>query len=61
MPGSKVIKAFNKGLSQLDDDYDVIVKLDSDLILPLNYFETILKHFKSVIRGDFDVFPTVIL
>ena len=47
LPGSKVIKAFNRGLSQLDDDYDVIVKLDSDLILPLNYFETILKHFKS--------------
>jgi len=47
LPGSKVIKAFNKGLSQLDDEYDVIVKLDSDLILPLNYFETILNHFKS--------------
>jgi len=25
----------------------MIVKLDSDLILPLNYFETILNHFKS--------------
>ena len=47
LPGSKVIMAFNKGLSQLDDEYDVIVKLDSDLILPLNYFETILNHFKS--------------
>lgn len=47
LPGSKVVKAFNKGLSQLDDDYDVIVKLDSDLILPLNYFEKILKHFNS--------------
>lgn len=47
LPGSKVIKAFNKGLSQLDDEYDVIIKLDADLILPLNYFETILNHFKS--------------
>ncbi|MFT5753568.1 MAG: glycosyltransferase involved in cell wall biosynthesis [Flavobacterium sp.] len=47
LPGSKVIKAFNKGLSQLDDEYDVIVKLDADLILPLNYFETIVNHFKS--------------
>ena len=50
LPGSKVIKAFNKGLSQLDDEYDVIVKLDSDLILPLNYFETILNHFKSDVK-----------
>ena len=47
LPGSKVINAFNKGLSQLDDMYDVIIKLDADLILPLNYFETILNHFKS--------------
>jgi glycosyltransferase involved in cell wall biosynthesis len=47
LPGSKVIKAFNKGLSQLDKEYDVLVKLDSDLILPLNYFETIIKHFQS--------------
>lgn len=47
LPGSKVINAFNKGLSQLDDMYDVIIKLDADLILPLNYFETILHHFKS--------------
>ena len=50
LPGSKVVKAFNKGLSQLDDDYDVLVKLDSDLILPLNYFETILNHFKSDVK-----------
>lgn len=47
LPGSKVINAFNKGLSQLDDEYDIIVKLDADLILPLNYFEIILNHFKS--------------
>jgi glycosyltransferase involved in cell wall biosynthesis len=47
LPGSKVIKAFNKGLSQLDDEYDVIVKLDADLILPVNYFETIVNHLKS--------------
>lgn len=47
LPGSKVIKAFHKGFETLDDDYDFIVKLDADLILPNNYFETIIRHFKS--------------
>lgn len=47
LPGSKVINAFNKGLAALDDDYDIIVKLDADLILPDNYFETILEVFRN--------------
>jgi glycosyltransferase involved in cell wall biosynthesis len=47
LPGSKVIQAFQKGLETLDDDYDFIVKADADLIFPLNYFETIISHFKS--------------
>jgi glycosyltransferase involved in cell wall biosynthesis len=47
LPGSKVIQAFHKGFETLDDDYDVIVKLDGDLIIPNNYFETILNIFKS--------------
>lgn len=47
MPGSKVVNAFNKGLEKLDDDYNFIVKLDSDLILPKNYFETIANIFKN--------------
>ena len=47
LPGSKVIQAFQKGFAMLDDEYDVIVKLDADLILPPNYFETILATFKS--------------
>ncbi|MEE9363187.1 MAG: glycosyltransferase family 2 protein [Cellulophaga sp.] len=47
MPGSKVINAFNKGLNTLDDDYDFIVKLDADIILPFNYFERISAIFKS--------------
>lgn len=45
LPGSKVIRAFQKGLEVLDDDYDVIVKLDADLILPPDYFQEILKVF----------------
>ena len=47
LPGSKVIQAFHKGFETLDDQYDIIVKLDADLILPNNYFETIIKHFES--------------
>jgi len=57
MPGSKVINAFNKGLSALDDDYDFIVKLDADVILPDNYFERIAYIFtgspKVGIAGGF--------
>jgi len=47
LPGSKVIQAFQKGFETLDGNYDVIVKLDADLILPDNYFETILNIFKN--------------
>jgi glycosyltransferase involved in cell wall biosynthesis len=47
LPGSKVIRAFQKGLDTLDTNYDFIVKLDADLILPDDYFETIIQHFKS--------------
>ena len=47
LPGSKVIKAFQEGEKHIDDQYDIIVKVDADLIFPNNYFETIIKHFQS--------------
>ena len=47
LPGSKVIQAFQKGFETIDTDYDIIVKLDADLILPSNYFDTIIHHFQS--------------
>jgi len=47
LPGSKVVEAFYKGFETLDADFDVIVKLDADIILPTNYFETIGNHFKN--------------
>jgi glycosyltransferase involved in cell wall biosynthesis len=47
LPGSKVIQAFQKGFETLDDNYDIIVKLDADLILPATYFETIVRHFED--------------
>jgi glycosyltransferase involved in cell wall biosynthesis len=46
LPGSKVIQAFEKGLECIDNNYDIIVKLDADLILPPNYFEKIIHYFK---------------
>ncbi|RZJ51781.1 MAG: glycosyltransferase family 2 protein [Flavobacterium sp.] len=46
-PGSKVIQAFHEGQKLVDDDYDVIVKLDADLILPSNYFETTINVFAN--------------
>ena len=47
MPGSKVVNAFNKGMEELDDTYDFIVKLDADIILPTNYFSTVAQVFKK--------------
>lgn len=47
LPGSKVIQAFLKGFETLDNNYDLIVKVDADLIFPENYFETIIKHFEN--------------
>ncbi|HLA54878.1 MAG TPA: glycosyltransferase family 2 protein [Flavobacterium sp.] len=47
LPGSKVVRAFQAGLDSIDDEYDVIVKLDADLILPDNYFETIMNIFRK--------------
>ncbi|MFN7098954.1 MAG: glycosyltransferase [Flavobacterium sp.] len=50
LPGSKVIQAFQKGLENIDDKYDILVKADSDLIFPSNYFEKIIQHFQSDAR-----------
>ncbi len=46
-PGSKIVHAFYKGFEKLRKDWEVIVKLDADVILPLNYFEEIIKTFLS--------------
>ncbi|RRQ49353.1 glycosyltransferase family 2 protein [Maribacter algicola] len=47
MPGSKVINAFNKGLRSLDSNFDFIVKLDADIVLPKNYFQSIATIFSQ--------------
>ncbi len=46
-PGSKVINAFLAGYEITKKDFDIIVKLDADLDIPANYFETILNHFNQ--------------
>jgi glycosyltransferase involved in cell wall biosynthesis len=47
-PGPAVVVAFNAGLEKLVRvDYDLLVKLDMDLILPPDYFEKLLSRFKS--------------
>ncbi|KAF2519612.1 glycosyltransferase family 2 protein [Flavobacterium salilacus subsp. salilacus] len=57
MPGSKVIQAFMAGYETVDEDYDIIVKLDADLILPHDYFEKVLdvfsKNKKAGMAGGF--------
>lgn len=47
LPGSKVVNAFGKGLAKLDEDYDFLVKLDADVVLPEHYFERIGMIFKT--------------
>lgn len=47
LPGSKIINAFYKGFSSLDDEYDIICKFDADLIFPENYLEQLALHFKQ--------------
>lgn len=46
-PGAKIISAFYKGFEHLKSDWDIIVKLDSDVILPHNYFEKVIETFAS--------------
>lgn len=46
--GGKVIRAFNYGLKSVKiDEYDYISKIDSDLTLPMDYFESIISYFES--------------
>lgn len=47
LPGAKVIKAFQYGFENLSKPFDIIGKLDADLILPANYFEVVLSHFQN--------------
>lgn len=47
LPGSKVIHAFHWGEKHLTSPYDILLKVDGDLIFPTHYFETISNHFEN--------------
>ncbi|GAB3645857.1 glycosyltransferase family A protein [Echinicola sediminis] len=47
LPGSKVVAAFQLGLKEVDRPFDFMVKLDADLILPENYFQSIAACFEN--------------
>ena len=46
-PGAKVVDAFKEGLQALTTSYDILVKLDADLVLPNDYFEGLLTTFET--------------
>lgn len=46
IPGKKVVDTFNFGL-QHTAEFDLIGKFDADIILPANYFETVVNQFQA--------------
>ena len=44
-PGGKIVQAFYAGFATIDEDFDFIVKLDADQVLPENYFAHIARMF----------------
>lgn len=46
-PGAKVVDAFKEGLQSIKTPYDILVKLDADLLLPNDYFKVLLNVFKD--------------
>ncbi len=46
LPGEKVINAFNKGFLTIKEDFNLVTKLDADIILPPNYFKEVNHIFE---------------
>tara|TARA_A100001011_G_C14297075_1_gene838948 strand:+ start:1553 stop:2407 length:855 start_codon:yes stop_codon:yes gene_type:complete len=47
-PGKSVMEAFYHGYNNKDlFDYDIVMKLDADLVLPANYLESIIQCFNE--------------
>ncbi len=44
-PGRNVVFAFNRGISEIDRQYDFLVKFDADLQFEPDYFEKLLQKF----------------
>jgi glycosyltransferase involved in cell wall biosynthesis len=48
LPGAKVVRTFYAGLNSENwKEFDVIVKLDADIILPPDYFEIMIFHLSQ--------------
>ena len=47
LPGAKVVRCFNYGLSQLRAPYEYLGKFDADIVLPEDYFEKVLSSFAA--------------
>jgi len=45
--GAKVVRAFKLGMREVEIDYDLVAKIDADLIFPKNYFEKVGAHFNN--------------
>ncbi len=45
--GAKVVRAFFRGYDSINVDYEVVVKMDADLIMPPDYFEKIMDMFAA--------------
>jgi glycosyltransferase involved in cell wall biosynthesis len=43
--GAPVVRAFERGLAQLDEPHEFVSKLDGDLFLPAHYFEWVAQTF----------------
>jgi glycosyltransferase involved in cell wall biosynthesis len=45
--GQRVIEAFQSGLDSIGQEYDIIVKMDADVVLPANYFQVLKVQFSK--------------
>lgn len=43
--GHNVVDVFNEGYAQLTENVDFIVKMDADVLLPVDYFANVFDHF----------------
>jgi hypothetical protein len=49
--GGKIVRAFQAGLSALEDRPEIIVKMDGDLFLPSHYYEWVAETFARAPRA----------
>ncbi len=45
LPGEKVIKAFQAGFEQLDNNFELVCKFDADIVFPSDYLRKLVEEF----------------